>query len=259
LVPEVVALLGGIVSAVIIALPLNTAFSFLSAESILLAPVIEEPVKMIGVTFLALRYPQVVATKRKGLILGGFAGLGFAFTENLYYATVPGTNVVARALLPVPMHVMASGIAALGLVYFAQRRMALGSSSSHFSLKTVGSLWTVAMVIHGQYNFLSYFGPAGSLVALVVTGFVYYRLPRSLPDNLRFSNLPGPVKLLRSTVQVRVLKELSAKPKVHSVRAEELRLPKAFCVNCGRQIAPSEPYCDGCGASQRVSEVPQHP
>jgi hypothetical protein len=246
------------VSAVIIALPLNTAFSFLSTESILLAPVIEEPVKMIGVTFLALRYPQVVATKRRGLILGGFAGLGFAFTENLYYATVPGTNVVARALLPVPMHIMASGTAALGLVYFAQRRMALGSSSSHFSLKTVGSLWTVAVVIHAQYNFLSYFGPVGSLVALVVTGFVYYRLARSLPENLRIYNLPGPVKLLRSTVQVRILKELSIKPKVHPETVEESHMPKAFCVNCGRRITPSEPYCDGCGAPQHFPEVPQH-
>jgi len=233
---------------------MNTFFAFLSAESILLAPVIEEPVKAIGVTFLAIRYPQVVDTKRKGLVLGGFAGLGFAFTENLYYATVPGTNIIARALLPVPMHVMASGIAGFGLVYFAQRRIALGASSSKFNLKAIGSLWTVAMVIHGQYNFLSYFGTAGSLLGLMVTCFVYYRLGRSLPENLRLSSLPGPVRLLRSTVQVRILKGLTSQSNRVSSETEDSRESIAFCINCGREISSDEHFCDSCGASQLYSQ-----
>jgi hypothetical protein len=263
LVPEVVSLLGGIVSAVIIALPLNTFFQFVSAESILLTPLIEEPVKAIGVTFLALRYSQVVSTKRRGLILGGFGGLGFAFTENLYYATIPGTDVVARALLPVPMHVMASGIAGLGLVYFAQSRMDLGKServrnSKNFSLRTIGSLWAVAMLMHGQYNFLSYFGHTGSLLGLVITGFVYYRLSRSLPEELHISSLPGPVKLLRSTVQVRVLREIVTQPKVVSVARGGSERLNSHCINCGRRISPSERFCDSCGASQHLPEGVLH-
>jgi len=251
------------VSAVIIALPLNTFFQFVSAESILLTPVIEEPVKAIGVTFLAVTYAQVVSTKKRGLVLGGFAGLGFAFTENLYYATIPGTDVVARALLPVPMHIMASGIAGLGLVYLAQSRANLGTSkpvknSKNFSLRTVGSVWAVAMVMHGQYNFLSYFGYTGSIVGLTITGFVYYRLARSLPERLDISNLPGPVKLLRSTVQVRVLREIVTQPRTVSVGKGSLERLNTHCVNCGRRISPSEPFCDGCGAAQHLPEGTVH-
>ena len=254
LVPEIVALLGGTISAVIIVLPLNTFLGFINAESILLAPIIEEASKMVGVAFLALQYPQVVSSKRQGLILGGFAGLGFAFTENLFYATMPGTNVVARALLPVPMHIMASGVAGLGLVYLAQKRNDLRlknpkGDSSNFKLRMVGSLMTIAMLLHGQYNFLSTFGYVGSLLGLVIAGFVYYRLGKSLPENLKVAIVPGPVKLLQSTVQVRVLKELVSTPETVTVAVNEaMRL--GYCISCGRQIYQSAPYCDECGAPQ---------
>jgi len=256
LVPEIVALLGGIVSAVIIVLPLNTFLEFISAESIFLAPIIEEPCKAVGIIFLASRYPHVISTKKHGLILGGFAGLGFAFTENLFYATIPGTNVVARALLPVPMHIMSSGIAGLGLVYFAQRRIELrrselGRNSSNFKLRMVGSLLTIAMLLHGQYNFLSYFGDAGSLLGLVIAVFVYYRLSKSLPENLITSIVPGPVKLLRSTVQVKVLREVVSTPKVLTLAVNGKERSTGYCIGCGRQISQSALFCDECGAPQQ--------
>jgi len=254
LVPEIVALLGGTISAVIIVLPLNTFLGFINAESILLAPIIEESSKMVGVAFLALRYPQVISSKRQGVILGGFAGLGFAFTENLFYATIPGTNVVARAILPVPMHVMASGVAGLGLVYFAQRRIDLrrrnsGGDSSNFKLRMVGSLLTIAMLLHGQYNFLSTFGYVGSLIGLMIAGFVYYRLGKSLPENLKVAIVPDPVKLLRSTVQVKVLKEVVS-PRAVTVSVNGMG-QVGYCISCGRQISQAAPFCDGCGASQQ--------
>ena len=256
LVPEIVALLGGIVSAVIIALPLNTFLGFVSAEKILLAPVIEEPAKATGLIFLALSYPHVIPTKVRGLILGGLAGLGFAFTENLFYATMPQTDVVARAVLPVPMHVMASGVAGLGLVYLAQNRIETrknehGRGASTFSLRNAGSLMAVAMVMHGQYNFLSYFGYAGSLVGLAIVGFVYYQLGRALPENLKFFTVPGPLGLLASTVHVKVLTRRVPSPRIISVTLDKPEQQTGYCIKCGRHISLGAGFCDGCGAPQR--------
>jgi RsiW-degrading membrane proteinase PrsW (M82 family) len=258
LVPEIVALLGGIVSAVIIVLPLNTFFGFVRTEAIFIAPIIEEPAKATGVIFLAFRYPYVLASKVRGLILGGLAGLGFAFTENLFYAAMPETDVIARALLPVPMHVMASGVVGLGLVYLAQdqieaRKGHPGIGGSTFGSKEMGSLLAVAMVMHGQYNFLSYFGhAAGSLFGLVIASFVYYRLAKTLPEDLQFFTIPGPVKLLTSTVRYTPQRRVDVpKPKVISVTLAPSHRQSVHCINCGRPIPNSASICDSCGASQR--------
>jgi hypothetical protein len=256
LVPEIVALLGGIVSAVIIALPVNTFFGFVSAETTFLAPLIEEPAKATGVIFLALRYPDVIADKKRGLILGGLAGLGFAFTENLFYATMPETNVVARALLPVPMHIMASGVAALGLVYLAQNRMEIlikqiKRGTSSFSSKNVASLFAVAIVIHMQYNMLSYFGYSGSLFGLMIAVFVYCRLGRGLPDDLQFFTVPGPVGLLTSTVRVKVLKRPFPPSIVVPPNIESSSQQNRYCIICGHQIPHGERFCDRCGEPQQ--------
>jgi RsiW-degrading membrane proteinase PrsW (M82 family) len=255
LVPEIVALLGGIVSAVIVALPVNTFFEFLSAEQILLAPLVEEPVKAIGLLFLAINYPYVIATKSRGLLLGGLAGLGFAFTENLFYATMPQTDVVARALLPVPMHIMASGIAALGLVYLSQNKSFPAGNFRDKMLglksKNVLSLFVVAVVMHTQYNILSYFGYLGSVLGLIVLGFVYYRLDAFLPEDLRSYPVPGPASLLRSTVRVRVLRHPFSPIAPITPRIASTPKERAYCMLCGHEIVHGESYCDRCGGLQQ--------
>jgi hypothetical protein len=257
LVPEIVALLGGIVSAVIVALPLNTLFGFVATETVLVAPVVEEPAKVAGVIFLAFSYPHVVASKARGLILGGLAGLGFAFTENLFYATVPGTDVIARALLPVPMHVMASGIVGLGLVYLAQDRMENRKDEpktdpSTFKSKDTLSLLAAAVVMHGQYNLLSHFGYVGSLLGLLIAGFVYYRLVKTLPENLLFFTIPGPVGLLSSTVRIKPHKRADMPPpKIVSITLNSSEQRPAYCVNCGRPIPDDTSLCDCCDTSNR--------
>jgi hypothetical protein len=254
LVPEIVALLGGIVSAVIIALPVNTFFDFVPFETIILAPFVEEPAKATGVIFLALSYPYVISDKSRGLLLGGLAGLGFAFTENLFYASIQSADVVARALLPVPLHIMASGIGAMGLVYLAQSRMKTqtlprGGGYSHFKLRNVASLFAVAVTIHMQYNLLSYFGYVGSLLGLMVTGFVYYRLGRTLPADLRFFTVPGPVGLLTSTVRVKVLR--TPFPKTSPSSTLDLGKQGSHCIMCGHRISNGERFCDQCGEVQQ--------
>jgi hypothetical protein len=253
LVPEIVALLGGILSAVIIALPVNTFFDFVPFETIIMAPIVEEPAKATGVIFLAVSYPYVISDKTRGLLLGGLAGLGFAFTENLFYASIQSTDVVARALLPVPLHIMASGVAAMGLVYLAQNRMKTNRelSVSHFRLRNVASLFAVAVAIHMQYNLLSYFGYLGSLLGLMITGFVYYRLGRTLPADLRFFTVPGPVGILKSTVQVRVLRTPfpASKTTLSSITTPSKQ--DAYCIICGHRISNGERFCDRCGEAQR--------
>ena len=256
LVPEIVALLGGIVSAVVIALPLNTFLDFVRTETIFIAPIIEEPAKAAGVIFLALSFPDVLQFKARGLVLGGLAGLGFAFTENLFYATAPGTDIVARAILPVPMHIMASGIVGLGLVYLAQNRMETRKTHPRIDLSTfrsrdMGSLMAVAMVMHGQYNYLSSLGYAGSLFGLGIACFVYYRLEKTLPENLQFFTIPGPMGLLASTMPYLPKKRFGKpQPKVVSLTLEQRTQRAAYCVNCGQPIPTGARVCDRCCTAQ---------
>jgi RsiW-degrading membrane proteinase PrsW (M82 family) len=254
LVPEIIALLGGIVSAVIIALPINTFFHFIYFETIVLAPLVEETAKASGVTFLALSYPSALMNKTRGLLLGGLAGLGFAFTENLFYATIPGTDVVARALLPVPMHIMASGIAGMGFVYVAHERIKPHIDPSNdgpasFKLRNVVSLFLVAVIIHTQFNMLSYFGYSGSALGLMIASFVYYRLGKALPEDLQFFTVPGPVKLLSSTVRVRVLQPPFPTAMIPPSRPDPLQ-KNVYCIMCGHAISHGETFCARCGESQ---------
>jgi RsiW-degrading membrane proteinase PrsW (M82 family) len=68
LIPEIIALLGGIVSAVLIALPLNSYIDPLVGDalgSIVIAPLVEEPAKMIGIIILALYYPYSIIGKKE--------------------------------------------------------------------------------------------------------------------------------------------------------------------------------------------------
>src|SRR5665647_257804 len=63
LIPEIIALLGGIVSAVLIALPLSSLLNVVpSLGPIIIAPLVEEPTKIIGVILLAL-YESVAKVK----------------------------------------------------------------------------------------------------------------------------------------------------------------------------------------------------
>lgn len=67
LIPEIVALLGGIVSTILLALPLNT----LLGSSSLTASLIEELCKVVGVILLALYFPNSINSKSRGLYSEG--------------------------------------------------------------------------------------------------------------------------------------------------------------------------------------------
>jgi hypothetical protein len=267
LIPEILCLVGGIIAAIILILPLETA---LNPPGILVG-VIEEPAKLIAVIYLAFKFPECLSSKRRGLILGGLAGLGYAFTENLIYVLRPtgyecfyydlngqcvsvlpvmmsGTDIIGRAVLSAPGHVMFSGIAALGLVYLAQKRIDLSKTTptgvvSHFASKNVGSFLLLAIILHGLWDAL----PAGPIIMFFVTLFVYYRLWKILPENLQNYEIPGFVGLVATILSPR--KPQIARTSQQTNVAQTVQ--NKFCINCGTKVSLDEKFCKNCGTAQQ--------
>jgi hypothetical protein len=141
-------------------------------------------------------------------------------------------------------------VALLGGIVSAIAKALPLNTVSTFNSKDMGSLLAEAMVMHEQYNFLSYFGYAGSLFGLVIAGFVYYRLGKTLPDNLLFFTVPGPVGLLSSTVRFPPQKRVDVPPpRIVSVTFDPSQPQPAYCINCGQPISNGGDTCDRYGAS----------
>jgi hypothetical protein len=76
--------------------------------STLLAPVIEETAKAVGLILLVVLWPSSLRTVPDGVVYGSLVGVGFLFTENLIYLTLAvltggapglGRSVYLRGLL----------------------------------------------------------------------------------------------------------------------------------------------------------------
>jgi len=273
LVPEMLVLFWGFISGILIALPLTTLLN----EPDILVGFVEEPAKAIGVAFLALRYPESISTKTRGLTLGGLAGLGFAVQENMWYflggtgAQLYASDILLRTVMDVPLHVMFSGIVALGLVYLAQKQINLRSLGqtkmtnvliSEFSSKDVASFILLAMILHGVFDATADYlniGPFPLMFFIVI--FVYYRLWRVLPEKLGSFKFPGFIGLLGAIIGskplVRSTNALSP-PESHGsqVQAAAQIPPGAqsvmkFCLNCGQKIPLNSKFCNACGTVQQ--------
>jgi RsiW-degrading membrane proteinase PrsW (M82 family) len=293
LIPEIIALLGGMLSGVLIALPLNTFIMPLIQQymsdtklglliSLILvgggiAPLTEEPFKVIGVIFLALLYPLAVITKKRGVILGGLAGLGFAFIENVIYfvnfsttsaylaAQYPGAapeafqlisaGVLTRAVLPILMHVGASAIVGLGVVYIAQHkfdRSALNISTISEQLRSKGflSLLIIGMAMHFLYNVFGTllkinFLPEQTVAFLVVilAYFLLSRIYHYLPQNLTTMKVVGPIELTLDSILAR------KRPGTDTSSVEDLYGPAVkYCKTCGADIKRKSSFCSKCGS-----------
>ena len=196
LVPELIALLGGIMSAVLLVMPLSTLLIFLG---VLVAPIVEEISKVCGLYYLALYYPRALSTKKRGVILGGLSGLGFAFTENLFYFIraemgVFGEEAVAimplMRIIPIFIHVFCSALVGVGLASFAQHEI------NGYNLNTRGvlarlqlslffPLLIIGIGLHLIYNLAAFqLGLIGVIGGLGLTYIVFYRLNSHLPDKL---------------------------------------------------------------------------
>lgn len=261
LVPEIVALIGGIISTILVALPLSSLFR----EPGILVGAVEEPAKLVGVILLALKYPKNISSKTRGLILGGLAGLGFGFAENFWYFVRAGTTyqclyrvggqcvsmvpvqmgatgIILRTILSVPGHMIFSGIAALGLVYLAKKNIDLpnrtrGTIASWFMSKDVFPFFLLAIILHGLWDALT----AGPLIMFFVTLFVFYRVRKILPENLQAYPAPGYGLFVKIFVPH---KRQTHEPILRAAQPQMTR-----CKSCGQQILTSR-FCEFCGSAQ---------
>jgi RsiW-degrading membrane proteinase PrsW (M82 family) len=116
----------------------------------LVAPVVEESIKPLGLYFLK-EEEKTVLRLGDWALLGAFAGLGFALLENGLYAlevSTHGAGIVAtllglRTLLCIPIHMTATTITGFGVGVWAR------TGRAGYFLRFL----VLAMLVHGLYNF----------------------------------------------------------------------------------------------------------
>jgi pSer/pThr/pTyr-binding forkhead associated (FHA) protein len=162
------------ISVIVVALPLEV---FLETPPVL-AGLIEEPAKVIALIIIAFMFPNWLISKKKCSIFGGLAGLGFAFTENLWYylgfiaqKKLSPEVIYGRTLLSLPFHIFASALVGMGLIYIAGK--------GREGYKNAVGLLFVAIVLHGLWNAGSYLGWYIFILiaAILVFGYIYKKTP----------------------------------------------------------------------------------
>lgn len=143
-------------------------------SSVVIAPLVEETAKMLGLVRLRDRDPEM----EDGLIYGGMTGLGFAAIENVVYIATAfyfGGQGVAlmtaayRGIATVSLHGAASAFAGYGL-WQARFRGKQGLFFLYFAL---------AVLLHAVYNALASLDVAiAALAAAVLAIGAYVRVRR---------------------------------------------------------------------------------
>ncbi len=155
----------------------------LLAVSVLVVGLVEEAAKLVAVKLAAYdnrEFDEVM----DGIVYAVAAGLGFAATENLFYATSFGIAVgVVRAFVTDLAHASFSGIVGyhLGMAKFEPQR----------AVSLVARGMAAAVLLHGSYDFLIIGGmvpPAfGILMVLVTFGYLSRKIRQAQKSSsLRF-------------------------------------------------------------------------
>ncbi|MEM3341743.1 MAG: PrsW family glutamic-type intramembrane protease [Thermoplasmata archaeon] len=162
----------GIIIALILEVffPDNPGREYLLIEQALWMPVVAAPLceefaKGAGLSFFKSR----LTSGRVGIVLGGFSGLGFAATENLFYElgalydslTTYILTAVIRSIAACLLHGSASAVFGLGY-----GRQIASKSSIIWMLPYYG----IAVFMHGAYNYMMSTGNYG-LVGFGATVF----------------------------------------------------------------------------------------
>lgn len=163
----VVAFLWGASVSVLVALALNTGAMVLllaagqgeatasAAGAVVVAPVVEETVKGLGVLLIFLVWRRSFDGPVDGLVYAAVVAAGFAFVENfLYFGAAlqePGTGAIAtvfvmRAVMSPFAHVLFTAAMGLALGYASQAR----SRGAWALALPVG--WLVAVGLHALWN-----------------------------------------------------------------------------------------------------------
>lgn len=143
-----ISLLGGIIGAVVLVLPIQTlllsSVTFLPLV-VLIVGLTEEAFKPVGLAIVAKKRRRWLTSKRDYLIGGALAGLGFGFLENLIYYFKFGAGVLlARTGIGLPLHAGMSAFVGVGIFFAVAER------------KYFKFLWLLAFatVIHAIYDYI---------------------------------------------------------------------------------------------------------
>jgi len=167
----------GVFSGIIAAF-VNTALLMVIPLGFVVAPLVEEPLKIFGVYWLATKSKlgKEFNDHLDGLIYGAAAGSGFAAVENFYYiakfSPVTGflTIFLVRSATPI-MHAFCTGFVGrwLGLSKVRQGKVVF--------LDLIPGL-VVAMLVHGLWNFLPIIIADFSLLLFIPIAFLMYKFAK---------------------------------------------------------------------------------
>jgi len=148
----VISFLGGIISAVVLVLPIQALVLPHVRSLPLLVLVIgltEELSKPAGLFIIAKERGGWLATKKNYLIAGALAGLGFGALENLLYYFRYGAEVlIARTGIGLPLHAGMSAFVGAGIFFAAVEK------------KYIKLAWLLAfaIIIHAIYDYIYFLG-----------------------------------------------------------------------------------------------------
>lgn len=228
--PEIIALVGAVIFGYIIVKPLDGYLTQIVGNllgDLILGPLIEEPSKVIGIIFISLYYPYLITDKKRALLLGMFAGIGFALLESFLsleqgYGLIPA---LYSEVLPACMHIIASATAAIGIGYISLKKIDRSSITSlreilnHINTKETRVFFIIAMFFHLLYNFAvlfgslftilslissylaAFFGFLIPIVALVVDYYILNKIYLYLPMDLSESEILGSRQLLTKAMR----------------------------------------------------------
>ncbi len=177
------ALAWGAAVATLVALVVNTGADVVidqvggppAATAVVVAPLVEESAKGIGVLLVILWRRKSFDGVVDGIVYAGMVGVGFAFVENILYlgrafseegaGGLTATFVVRCIFSPFahPLFTVATGI---GLGLALSRR----SWAVRFLAPAAG--WSLAVALHAAWNGAASLGPAG-----LIGGYVLVQVP----------------------------------------------------------------------------------
>jgi protease PrsW len=146
--PIVVAPLGSALSALCFKMVEKTSVAGIAIDAFLVAGVVEESAKM-AVVWLTIYNDPEFDEPYDGIVYCVTASLGFAIIENLFYAVGSDLrNVVARALLSVPLHALCG--------VFMGTFMGLSKFRPDRKRQLLFLAFLVPVLAHGLYDFFAF-------------------------------------------------------------------------------------------------------
>lgn len=139
--------------------------------AIVVAPISEELLKGTGVLLVLLIARRYVVSKKNGVMIGGLAGAGFAFTENILYfieaesegSAILGFTIFARGVLSPFVHPMATSFTGLAVA-----AAILASANAWGWIWRVSAGVGMAIILHAMWNGFASLGAWWIVLYLVV-------------------------------------------------------------------------------------------